>query len=197
MQQLRRWCDTHHAVLIMDEVQAGFGRTGKFWGFEHYGIEPDLIACGKGISGSLPLSAVIGRGELMDQFPPGSMTSTHSGNSVCCAGALASLQIIQKEKLVERSAQVGGVMQSECARIRQRFAEVIVAHHGKGLVAALHCVQPGGGKEPDARLAWQVVIEAVRRGVMLFSPAAGLLRTARFASTTAVLIRASPLQPLI
>lgn len=173
MQSLRRWCDQYDAVLIMDEVQAGFGRTGRFWGFEHYNITPDLIACGKGISGALPLSAVIGRKDLMDQFPPGSMTSTHSGNPVCCASALASLQIIQNEKLVENAAKMGRIMQDECARIRQKFADVIVAHHGKGLVASLHCVTTsggGGGKEPDAKLAWLVVIEAVRRGVMLFAP---------------------------
>ncbi len=169
MQALRRWCDRHQAVLIMDEVQAGFGRTGRFWGFEHYGIVPDLLACGKGISGALPLSAVIGRKDLLDQFPPGSMTSTHSGNPVCCACALASLQIIQEEGLVARAAQLGAVMQAECARIRKRFAEVILAHHGKGLVASLHCARPGRS-DPDARLAWEVVIEAVRRGVMLFAP---------------------------
>jgi len=74
-------------VLIFDEVQAGFGRTGKFWAFEHYGVTPDLICCGKGISSSLPLSAVLGREHIMDQYAPGSMTSTHTGNPVCCAAA--------------------------------------------------------------------------------------------------------------
>jgi len=78
VQQLRAWCDAHQIVLTFDEVQAGFGRTGKFWAFEHYGASPDLICCGKGISSSLPLSAVIGREAIMDQFPPGSMTSTRT-----------------------------------------------------------------------------------------------------------------------
>jgi 4-aminobutyrate aminotransferase-like enzyme len=90
IQKLRAWCDENQVVLTFDEVQSGFGRTGKFWAFEHYGVVPDLICCGKGISSSLPLSAVIGRADIMDQFPPGSMTSTHSGNPVCCAAALAA-----------------------------------------------------------------------------------------------------------
>lgn len=169
IQQLRNWCDQHGALLIMDEVQAGFGRTGKFWGFEHYGIKPDLIACGKGISGALPLSAVIGRKDILDMFPPGSMTSTHSGNPVCCASALASLQIIQKEKLVEQSARLGEILQAACARIQQRFSDVILAHHGKGLVASLHCVKPGT-READGKLAWTVVGKAVQRGLMMFGP---------------------------
>ena len=169
MQQLRRWCDDHDAVLIMDEVQAGFGRTGTFWGFEHYGIVPDLIACGKGISGSLPLSAVIGRRELLDAFGPGSMTSTHSGNPVCAAAALASLKLILNEDLPARAARLGPILQDGCERIGKRFSAVILAHHGKGLVAALHCCRPGSD-EPDAKLAWRVVGRAVQTGLLLFGP---------------------------
>ncbi len=169
MQQLRRWCDQHDAVLAMDEVQAGFGRTGRFWGFEHYDITPDLIACGKGISGALPLSAVIGRAALMNQFGPGSMTSTHSGNPICCASALASLKIIQQEKLDQRAAEIGPIMQSACQKIQRRFSNVILAHHGRGLVASLQCCR-AGSDEPDEDLAWRVVGRAVQQGVMLFAP---------------------------
>lgn len=169
IQALRKWCDDHGAVLTMDEVQAGFGRTGKFWGFEHYGIKPDLVACGKGVSGSLPLSAVIGRRDLMDQFPPGSMTSTHSGNPVCCAAALASLKILLNEKLAERADRVGVIMQEGCAAITKKYSGVIAAHHGKGLVASLHCVKPGS-MEPDGNLAWRVVGRIVQSGVMMFAP---------------------------
>lgn len=169
MQALRKWCDQYGATLVMDEVQAGFGRTGKFWGFEHYGIQPDLIACGKGISGAMPLSAVIGRPALLDQFPPGSMTSTHSGNPICTASALASLEIIHREKLVERSAKVGEILQAGFAKIQRRFSDVILAHHGKGLVASLHCVKPGT-REPDGILGFNVVGKAVQMGLMLFAP---------------------------
>jgi len=169
MQQLRQWTEKHGALLVMDEVQAGFGRTGKFWGFEHYGISPDLIACGKGISGSLPLSAVIGRKEILDQFPPGSMTSTHSGNPICSAAALASLKLILSEKLAEKAATTGAIMQELSAKIQKRFSDRIIAHHGKGLVASLHCVK-SGTKDPDDKLAFHIVGRAVQHGVMLFAP---------------------------
>lgn len=169
IQALRQWADKYGALVIMDEVQAGFGRTGKFWGFEHYGIKPDLIACGKGISGSLPLSAVIGRADILDQFPPGSMTSTHSGNPICCAAALASLKLIQGEKLVENAARLEPVLQQACQRIQQRFSDVILAAHGKGLVASLHCVKLNS-READPTLAWKVNGRAVQTGVMMFAP---------------------------
>jgi len=93
--RLRQWCDAHGALLIFDEIQAGFGRTGKMFGFEHLGVSPDLITCGKGISGGMPLSAVIGRREVMDLYGPGEMTSTHTANPVCCAATLANLQAEQ------------------------------------------------------------------------------------------------------
>jgi 4-aminobutyrate aminotransferase-like enzyme len=87
-QSLRDWCDKHGAVLILDEIQAGFGRTGRLFGFMHLGIVPDLVACGKGMSGGMPLSAVVGIEELMNLYGPGEMTSTHSANPVCAAAAL-------------------------------------------------------------------------------------------------------------
>lgn len=169
MRKLRAWCDKHDVLLCMDEVQAGFGRTGRFWGFEHYDITPDLIACGKGISGSLPLSAVIGRRDILDMFGPGSMTSTHSGNPISCAAALESLKLILKEKLADRAATVGDLLQKRCADIAAKFGDRILAHHGKGLVASLQCVK-AGGSEPDEDLAWSVAGKAVQCGVMLFGP---------------------------
>ena len=109
-------------MLIFDEVQAGFGRTGKFWAFEHYGVTPDVICCGKGISSSLPLSAVIGRAEIMDQFAPGSMTSTHTGNPVCCAAALASVKKIVGENLTGNAARLEPVL---LRRLEARSSERI------------------------------------------------------------------------
>src|SRR3954469_20050998 len=157
MQQLRKWCDQHKVVLTMDEVQAGFGRCGTFWGFEHYGITPDIICCGKGITSGLPLSAVLGRGEIMDLSPPGSMTSTHTGNPICAASALANLRVIQSEQLVENAKKMGEVLQSELARIAKRFPRRIGATHGKGLVAAVQIVKPGTANEPDPDATWNVV----------------------------------------
>lgn len=169
MTQLRAWCDANDIVLTFDEVQAGFGRTGKFWAFEHYGIEADLICCGKGISSGLPLSAVIGRAQLLDQFPPGSMTSTHTGNPVCAAAALASVRAIVDEKLVENARRIGEVLSVELDRLKDRFHGPIGAADAVGAVATLQIVKPGT-TEPDNALAREIVNACIERGLLMFAP---------------------------
>jgi len=167
--KLRQWCTDHDIVLTMDEVQAGFGRTGTMWGFEHYGIVPDLVCCGKGITSGLPLSALIGRADLMDQYPPGSMTSTHTGNPVCVAAALANLDIIVKEKLPEKAAQVGAVLHWGLCEIQRTHPDVIGAVMGKGMVAGLHMVKPGG-IEPWPELAAAIWQRCTEKGLLMFHP---------------------------
>ncbi|MHB8901364.1 MAG: aspartate aminotransferase family protein [Thermoguttaceae bacterium] len=169
MQAMRRWCDVHEALLVCDEVQAGFGRTGTYWGFEHYGIVPDLICCGKGISGGMPLSAVIGRAQIMDLYPPGSMTSTHTGNPVCAAASLACLDVIEEEGLVENARKLGEILQPRLRELGKRFARQIGVVHGKGLVASLHMVKPGG-IEPNSPLAATIVRRCVEKGLLMFAP---------------------------
>lgn len=168
MQALRQWCDANRILLVLDEVQAGFGRTGTFWGFEHYGIVPDLVTLGKGISSSLPLSAVAGRPEVMDLQPPGSMTSTHSGNPVCCAATLASIDIIVNEDLAGNARRMGDVMHRGLRSIQQQHRQ-LGRVDGKGMVAGIACVRPGS-KDPDPDLAWRIVSSCVEKGVLLFSP---------------------------
>lgn len=168
-QDLRAWCDRHGALLTFDEVQAGFGRCGTMWGFEHYGVTPDLMCLGKGISSSLPVAAVVGRPDLMDIYPPGSMTSTHSGSPICAAAALANIELIEKEKLVENSARCGEILHRELWRQLKPFDARIGAIHGKGLVAGVHCIKDDS-TQPDRDLAFQVVWNCVGRGLMLFSP---------------------------
>ncbi|NQU20056.1 MAG: aspartate aminotransferase family protein [Candidatus Nealsonbacteria bacterium] len=174
VQQLRSWCDEHGVLLIFDEVQAGFGRTGRYWGFEHYDVVPDLICCGKGISSGLPISAVLGRTAIMDLYPPGSMTSTHTGNPLCVAAALASMQAIEEEGLVENARRLGEILQPEVRRIGERFAEHIGAVHGRGLVASLHVVRPGstppGNTEPNPALATEIVWRCMEKGLLMFAP---------------------------
>jgi 4-aminobutyrate aminotransferase/(S)-3-amino-2-methylpropionate transaminase len=169
IRQLRAWCDRHQVLLIFDEIQAAFGRTGTYWGFEHYGVVPDLICCGKGISSSLPISAVIGRPEVLDLYPPGSMTSTHTGNPVCVAAAVANLRVIEEEHLVEHARCMGEILQPGLRRIGSRFPEHVGAVHGKGLVGSLHMVKPGG-IEPNPELAGRIVLGCVQKGLMLFAP---------------------------
>jgi 4-aminobutyrate aminotransferase-like enzyme len=178
--QLAAWCRQHDVVLIFDEVQAGFGRTGKFWGFEHYGVTPDLICCGKGISSSLPLSAVIGRAEIMDQFPPGSMTSTHTGNPVCCAAALANLRKIVGDKLTEHAARLGPVLLTGLEVIQSRHPDIIGQVTARGLVAGLQTVKPGT-REPWHDLAHNIVERCYRKGLLMFCPVGAWGQTVKIA----------------
>ena len=168
MQSLRQWCTGRKALLVCDEVQAGFGRCGTLWGFEHYGIVPDVACFGKGISSSLPLAAVAGRPDVMDMHPSGSMTSTHTGNPVCCAAALASIDLVLKENLAGNAREVGGVLHEKLRELQTQYRH-IGSVDGKGLVAGVACVVPGT-KEPDADLAWDVVRRAVEKGVLMFTP---------------------------
>jgi 4-aminobutyrate aminotransferase-like enzyme len=180
MRRLADWCRENGALLILDEVQAGFGRTGKFWAFEHYGITPDLICCGKGISSSLPLSAVIGRAEIMDQFPPGSMTSTHTGNPVCCAAALANLKKIVGEDLPGNAARMGEILDPGLAQIQARHSKVIGRYSCRGLVAGLQMTRPGL-READPDLAHEVVERCYQKGLLLFSPVGAWGHTVKIA----------------
>ncbi len=169
VQALRRWCDAHRALLVFDEVQSGFGRTGKFFAFEHYGVDPDLICLGKGISGSLPLSGVLGRTEIMDLYGPGSMTSTHGGHCIACAAALANLEVLLQEHCVERAAASGDFLYSGLREIAQRYSPYIGALHGKGMVYGLHIVE-AGSERPDGALAFEIVRRCFESGLLMFAP---------------------------
>ena len=180
VQKLRAWCDANQIVLTFDEVQAGFGRTGKFWAFEHYGVSPDVICCGKGISSSLPLSAVIGRESIMDQFGPGSMTSTHTGNPVCVAAALASVRKIIREKLTENAAALEPVLLAGLKKIQAKHPQVIGHVSARGLVAGMQALKRGT-KEPDHDLAHAIIERCMWKGLLLFAPVGAWGQTVKIA----------------
>jgi 4-aminobutyrate aminotransferase-like enzyme len=167
--KLEKFCRDNDIVLIFDEVQAGFGRTGKMFTFEHYGVKPDLIACGKGITSSLPLSAVIGREDIMELYAPGSMTSTHSASPLCVTAAIENLKIIKNEKLVENAEKMGRILIPELERIQKKYSDVLGCVHGKGLVAGIQCVRKGT-KEPDSALAVKINEKCFRKGLLMFAP---------------------------
>ena len=167
--KLEAFCLENDIVSIFDEVQAGFGRTGKMFCFEHYGIKPDLIACGKGISSSLPLSAVIGRKDIMSLYPPGSMTSTHSGSPLSVVAAVESLKLIQKEQLVENSRKLGEILIPELERIRNKYPDVLGCMHGKGLVAGIQVVKKGT-KVPDSETALKINEKCFHKGLLMIAP---------------------------
>ncbi len=170
MQQLRQWCTAHKALLVCDEVQAGFGRTGRMAGYQHYGIVPDLSTWGKGITSSLPLACVIGRADIMDLHPAGSMTSTHTGNPLCCAAALANIGVIESQDLAGNADRMGAILHARLRDMMKRYPVNIGCVDGKGLVAGVACVKPGSQQEPDADLAWDAIQGAMERGVLMFSP---------------------------
>lgn len=167
--KLEAFCREHDIVCIFDEVQAGFGRTGKMFTYEHYGIKPDLIACGKGISSSLPISAVIGRRDIMSLYAPGSMTSTHSGSPLPVVAAVESLKIIQKENLVERSRKMGEILIPELHRIRNKYPDILGCMQGKGLVAGIQVVKKGS-KIPDPDMALAINEKCFHKGLLMFAP---------------------------
>ena len=167
--KLEAFCREHDIVLIMDEVQAGFGRTGKMFGYEHYGITPDLIACGKGISSSLPISAVIGRRDIMGLYAPGSMTSTHSASPLPTVSAIENLKIIVGEGLCEHAAEMGKVLIPELERIRVKYPDVLGCVRGKGLVAGIQVVKPGT-KEPNPEVAVAINLACFQKGLLMFAP---------------------------
>jgi 4-aminobutyrate aminotransferase/diaminobutyrate-pyruvate transaminase/4-aminobutyrate aminotransferase/(S)-3-amino-2-methylpropionate transaminase len=169
IQALRRFCDRHQALLVFDEVQAAFGRCGRLWGFEHYGVVPDLATWGKGISSSLPLAAVAGRPDVMDLCEPGSASSTHSGNPICCAAGLANVDLILKEDLPGNAARMGALMHELLHSIKAKYPDRIGLIGGKGLVAGMACTV-SGKREPDGALARDVVWRAISKGVLMFSP---------------------------
>lgn len=168
-QRLAHFCAENDIPMIFDEVQAGFGRSGKMFTYEHYDVKPDLIACGKGISSSLPLSAVIGRKDIMGLYAPGSMTSTHSGSPIPVAAALENLKIILRENLVENARKMGEILIPGLSRIQQKYPESLGCLQGKGLVAGIQCVK-AGTRIPDPDLALKINIASYQKGLLMFAP---------------------------
>lgn len=165
VQAVRAVADRVQALVTFDEMQSGFGRTGKLFGYEHYGVKADILCCGKGISSSLPLSAVIASKEVMDLPDIGSMSSTHSANPLACAGAHASLQVILDEKLSERSALLGEHMHKRLNAMRDKFPEQFSHVLGKGLLAGLHFNSSDG--VPLSALATDICERAMQKGLIL------------------------------
>lgn len=169
VKRLRKFCDDYDILLVFDEVQAGFGRSGRLYSFQHYDVKADLVCLGKGISSSLPLSGVIGRPEVMDLYGPNKMTSTHTGNPVCCAAALANINYMIENDLIGRSAKMGVILETRLNEIVSRFPDYIGNCEGKGLVKAIVFVKKGT-REIDPDLAHDIVRLSIERGLLFFAP---------------------------
>jgi 4-aminobutyrate aminotransferase-like enzyme len=167
---LRRLCDEHHALLILDEIYTGFGRTGRWFACEHSGTVPDVICLGKALTGGFPLSACVGRAALMDSAWPPSRgeaihTSTFLGHPVGCAMALAHIKELKERKLVQRSAELGKVLLASLSTLDPRHSRLVLAPRGLGLLVGLEvCLQDGA---PAMEAALRLVKTMLQRGFIL------------------------------
>jgi 4-aminobutyrate aminotransferase/(S)-3-amino-2-methylpropionate transaminase len=163
---VRRICDEHGIVMVVDEVQSGFGRTGKLFAIEHYGIEPDLITVAKSIAAGLPLSGVIGKAEIMDAPGDSAIGGTYVGNPVAQAAALAVLDVIEDEGVSDRAAQLGETIRARMESWQERWPQIGDVR-GLGAMLAIELVGDRATKEPDADTATAVVEAAATRGLLL------------------------------
>jgi 4-aminobutyrate aminotransferase/(S)-3-amino-2-methylpropionate transaminase len=166
VQGLREICDREGIVFVADEVQSGYGRTGRMFAIEHFGVEPDLITVAKSIAAGLPLSGVLGKAAIMDAPGDNAVGGTYVGNPVAQAAALAVLDVIEDEGLLERAVRVGETVRGRMTAWQQRFAEIGDVR-GLGAMLALELVRDPGTKEPAPELATRIAEEAARRGVLL------------------------------
>jgi 4-aminobutyrate aminotransferase/(S)-3-amino-2-methylpropionate transaminase len=170
MQALRALCDKHGIMLIADEIQAGFGRTGKWFAIEHSGVVPDLITVAKSMAGGYPIAGVIGRADVMDAMIPGGLGGTYGGNPVACAAALAAIDVIEEEGLLARSTEIGDHFKVRFAEIGARAAPFRLWDiRGLGGMVAVEFVTDFSTAAPDADLTKRVVAHALQRGLILLS----------------------------
>jgi 4-aminobutyrate aminotransferase/(S)-3-amino-2-methylpropionate transaminase len=163
---LREWATAHQVLLAFDEVQAGFGRTGRWFGFEHYGVEADLICLGKGMTSSLPTSAVAGRAAIMDLPEHGEMSSTHTGNPLCCAATIANIAAIRDEGWLANAAALEPVTRQALERLRDRFPDHLGAINGHGLAWGMYVLDPLTG-DLNPSLAQRVIQRCMELGLLL------------------------------
>jgi 4-aminobutyrate aminotransferase / (S)-3-amino-2-methylpropionate transaminase / 5-aminovalerate transaminase len=166
VQAIEKVCRKYGILLAFDEMQAGFGRTGRAFGFQHYEVTPDLIACGKGMGGGVPLSGVLGRGEIMDLPDIGNMSSTHSANPLVCAAGLAVLEELEQRSLVSESARKGELLFKGLNALQQRFPDRISGLLGKGLIAAVLFRSPVTGTA-DGAFTSKVAERCMQKGLLV------------------------------
>jgi len=170
LQALRRICDEHGIVLIVDEIQTGFGRTGRMFASEYADIEPDLMTLAKSLAGGFPLSAVTGKAEIMEAPHPGGLGGTYGGSPLACVAALAAIDVIEEEKLVERSLRIGDLIAKRLQSLADEPAGACIGDiRHLGAMAAMELVTDRGSREPDAALTKALVQKASEKGLVMLS----------------------------
>ena len=166
LQALRQRCTEHGIVLILDEIQAGFGRTGALFGFQHADIQPDLVTVAKSLAGGMPLSAVVGRAEIMDAPTPGGLGGTYGGNAVACAAALAVMDLFEEQDLLGQSEQLAAQLREGLLALQQRYPRIGDVR-GLGFMQAIEIVAADAAQSPDAALAQKIIDEARNAGLLV------------------------------
>lgn len=170
LRALREICDRHGILLIADEVQTGFARTGHMFAVEHSGVAPDLIAIAKSLAGGFPLSAVVGRREIVDSVNPGGLGGTYGGSPIACAAALAVLDVIAEEQLVARANAIGERLRERIGSWGRRNGLLpISAPRGPGAMVAFDVLREGGAIEPDGAAAKAVTVRALEEGLVVLN----------------------------
>jgi len=168
LQHLRAVCDQHGILLIADEVQTGAGRTGKWFAMEHSGVAPDMITLAKSMAGGFPISAVIGRADVMDAPNPGGLGGTYAGSPLACAAALAVMDVFEKENLLQRAEDVGQRLTEGLQALAQQH-RCVAQVRGLGAMVAMELCQDGNPHRPDAALAKALAAHAAQRGLILLT----------------------------
>ena len=170
LQALRKLCDEHGIVLIADEIQTGFARTGKFFCCEYAGIEPDLLAVAKAVAGGFPLAAVVGKAEIMDAPTPGGLGGTFAGSPIGCAAALAVIDVIAEQNLLERANQIGSLFERDLFRLQRKYPGVVGdIRADRGAMIAIELIKNGDPDQPDSDLTNALVTKAWQSGLILLS----------------------------
>jgi len=169
LKYLRELCDKEGIVLIIDEIQSGFGRTGTFFNSERAGIEADLMTMAKGIAGGYPLSAVVGKAEIMDAPLPGGLGGTYGGSPVGCAAALAVLDVMQEENLVQRANDIGAIFEQRIQAVAERYPGIVGEIRINGAMIAMELVIDGDAHQPNVELTQKIIAGAQQAGLILLS----------------------------
>ena len=165
VKQISSFCKKNNILLCFDEMQAGFGRTGKKFGFEHYGVQPDMICCGKGMGSGFPLSGLIGSNKVFNNKNLTGMSSTHSANPVACAAGLATIKIIKKQNLIKNSFVKGKILKNGLNNLQNKFPKLISGTYGNGLIASI--IFKHYKHVPSKNLADQVSQKCLKEGLLV------------------------------
>lgn len=166
MHRIRELCTEHGIVMVADEIQSGFGRTGKMFAIEHYGIEPDLITTAKSLAAGMPLSAVVGKAEIVDAPHPGGLGGTYSGNPLSCVAAIGAIEMIRQPEFLARANEVGKRLRGHLEQIQREFPNLVGDVRGLGPMLAMELVQDPAAKTPNMDATARVTQETLKRGLI-------------------------------